>query len=298
MKNVAASVRTRLSNQARISGVTLDSLIERFAIGRLFWRLSQSEHSQQFILKGAQLFSLWADNPHRPTRDIDFLGHGDCSEESLKKLFSDLLCQPSEPEDGLLWGEIKAAPIREDQRYGGIRLTVNVSLAGAIAKVQIDVGIGDAVTPGATEHVWKDLLGFPEARLLTYPPETVIAEKLEAAVELDIHNSRMKDFYDLDWLSRHRTFEHALLKEAIVATFNRRGTPFPKDTPLAFTSTFSTDPTKVTQWKAFLRKNRLKVDSLDTVIERINQFLSPVLFTDTSALWTPQSGWDTPSSSS
>lgn len=102
MKNVAISVRARLGNQARSSGVTLDSLIERFAIGRLLWRLSLSEHPHQFILKGAQLFSLWADNPHRPTRDIDFLGHGDCSEDSLKKLFADLLSQPIEPEDGLL----------------------------------------------------------------------------------------------------------------------------------------------------------------------------------------------------
>jgi len=292
MKNVAASVRARLNNQARASGIILDSLIERFAIGRLFWRLSQSAHSQRFILKGAQLFSLWADNPHRPTRDIDFLGHGDCSEEALIELFSELLCQPIEPEDGLLWGKIHATPIRGDQPYGGVRLNIKVSLAGAIAKVQIDVGIGDAVTPSATEHVWKDLLDFPEARLLTYPPETVIAEKLHAAVELETNNSRMKDFYDLDWLLQHQTFDSKTLRSAIEATFERRISPLPKVTPLAFTRDFSSDPTKIIQWKAFLRKNNLRSDSLESVIERIDQFLSPILFTDTSALWTPQSGWN------
>jgi hypothetical protein len=202
MKNVAASVRARLTNLSRSEGVALDFMIERFAIGRLLWRLSQSPETGRLILKGAQLFTLWADSPHRPTRDIDFLGFGDASEVAMESFFTNLLSGPAEPEDGLIWDKPGAGPIRDDQRYGGVRVTIPISLAGARIRIQIDIGFGDTITPEPQEHVWHELLGYPEARLLAYPPETVIAEKLEAAVQLDIDNSRMKDFYDLDWLVR------------------------------------------------------------------------------------------------
>jgi Nucleotidyl transferase AbiEii toxin, Type IV TA system len=86
MKNIAASVRARLSNLSRCEGVSLDLMIERFVIGRLLWRLSQSPEAHHFILKGAQLFSLWQDNPHSPTRDVDFLGFGDHTRNRLKSI--------------------------------------------------------------------------------------------------------------------------------------------------------------------------------------------------------------------
>jgi hypothetical protein len=95
MKNVAASVRARLTNQARATGVSLPSLIERFAIGRLLWRLSESAESRRFVLKGAQLFSLWADTPHRPTRDLDLLSFGDPSVDTMRAFFEGLLANES-----------------------------------------------------------------------------------------------------------------------------------------------------------------------------------------------------------
>jgi hypothetical protein len=44
------------------------------------------------------------------------------------------------------------------------------------------------------------LLDLPPASVKTYPKETVVAEKLQAAIVLGIRNSRMKDFFDLYWL--------------------------------------------------------------------------------------------------
>ncbi len=280
MKNVAASVRARLSNLARNTGVPLAALMERFALGRLLWRLSQSPSADQFVLKGAQLFTLWSEKPHRPTRDVDLLGYGDPSPESLRELFESLLKDPIEPEDGLEWEKVEAAPIREDQQYEGVRVVTHAMLDGAVVRVQIDVGFGDTITPGPIEAEWRDLLGFPEARLLAYPPETVIAEKLEAATVLGLANSRMKDFFDLDWLCRHREFDLALLQKAVRNTFTRRGTPIPKTLPVAFTPEFGSDPTKLKQWSAFLRKNNLEADPLGEVIERLADFLSPVLHID------------------
>jgi predicted nucleotidyltransferase component of viral defense system len=294
MKNIAASVRARLSNLSRSEGVSLDFMIERFAIGRLLWRLSQSPEAHRFILKGAQLFSLWQDNPHRPTRDVDFLGCSDHTEESIEEYFTMLCSMSADFPDGLIWGKPKASPIREDQRYGGIRLVIPVSLAGAQVRIQIDVGFGDVITPAAEEHAWKELLGYPEARLLTYPPETVIAEKLEAAVQLDIDNTRMKDFYDLDWLACHQSFDMATLREAIERTFERRQTSLPIQLPFALTAAFGDDTIKQTQWNAFIRKGKLDEVSLPAVIEQIRNFLAPVILdrqVSTPKTWHPETGW-------
>ena len=200
---------------------------------------------------------------------------------------------PSEPDDGLDWGSVTAKPIRDDQRYGGVRVTTSAILSSARVPVQIDIGFGDAITPGPVEDVWKELLGFPEARLLTYPPETVIAEKLEAAVDLEMANSRMKDFYDLDWLRANREFDFGTVRAAVLATFERRSSALPENTPVALTEEFATDPTKVTQWGAFLRKNQLDADPLNEVVTRLHGFLTPVLTDahDPSAKWNPATGW-------
>jgi hypothetical protein len=296
MKNLAASIRDRLMNQARATGMPFAALLERFVIGRLLWRLSQSEVSDEFVLKGAQLFALWAGKPHRPTRDLDLLGKGDASPEALQALFSDLLRPAADPEDGLVWSAVTAALIREDQPYEGVRITARATLGQAVVPAQVDIGFGDAITPGPMEVQWKDLLGFPEARLLAYPPETVIAEKLEAATVLGMANSRMKDFYDLQWLCGNREFEADVLEQAIRATFGRRGTPMPETMPLPLTAGFAAESSKRTQWSAFLKKNKLEALSLDEVITQLAMFLQPVLFPtpERSRLWKPLTGWITP----
>jgi len=294
VKNIAASVRARLANLGQVEGIGLDFMIERFAIGRLLWRISKSPQADHFVLKGAQLFTIWEHNPHRPTRDIDFLGFGDPAEEAMEAFFIELLGAPADPGDGLIWGKPSTGSIRDDQRYGGVRVAVPVSLAGARVRIQIDIGFGDIVTPGTEEQTWHDLLGYPAAKLRTYPPETVIAEKLEAAVQLDIDNSRMKDFYDLDWLACHRSFDFEILHRAITRTFANRHTKLPSEAPFALTEAFSSDTGKQIQWNAFLRKNRLEVKSLDQVTGRLRGFLLPVILdspSPTAKTWNPETGW-------
>lgn len=161
-------------------------------------------------------------------------------------------------------------------------------------RIQIDVGFGDVITPAAEEHTWKELLGYPEACLLTYPPETVIAEKFEAAVQLDIDNTRMKDFYDLDWLACHKSFDMATLRKAIERTFERRQSDLPTELPLALTAVFANDPVKQTQWNAFIRKGKLDKPSLPEVIAQIRNFLAPVILQRhgfTAKTWHPKTGW-------
>jgi hypothetical protein len=137
-------------------------------------------------------------------------------------------------------------------------------------------------------------LDYPSARLLAYPPETVIAEEIEAAVILKMANSRMKDFFDLDWLARHQEFDAGVLGQAIRNTFERRQTVLPDEIPIALTEEFSLDSVKQIQWTAFLRKSRLQGDALEEVIGRLSVFLSPFCAggeVSSELSWKPEGGW-------
>lgn len=298
MKHVAVSVRARLLNYSKQSGIPFQNLLDEFALGRFLWRLSRSRFQKDYILKGAQLFRLWGTTRHRPTRDLDLLGHGPPDEQTLHSHFTEVLGVPSEPPDGLIWEAVETGPIRRELKHGGVHAILRGSLDGARVSVQVDVGFGDAVSPAPDQREWSGLIGFSSAELLVYPPETVIAEKLEAAVVLGIGNSRMKDFFDLDWLCRHMEFERSTLHAAITATFTRRGTAWPEETPLALTAAFGEERSKQTQWSAFLRKSRLTADPLPVIIGRLHGFLHPVLFSngENSAMkWSPAAGWHTQS---
>jgi hypothetical protein len=294
MKNMAASVRARLLNHSRSSGESFNDLLEQYATGRFLWRLSESAYRERFILKGAQLFRLWSSELHRPTRDLDLLGYGDSSEAALASVLNEICQAPIAPQDGLVWGEVATAPIRKELDYGGTRALLAADLAGARIPLQIDIGFGDAITPAPKEAEWAGMLDFPVARLLAYPPETVIAEKIEAAVNLGIGNSRMKDFFDLLWLRNHQQFSSATLGAAIGATFARRGTDMPSGIPFALTPEFGEDPDKNLQWNSFVRKGKLKAPPFAEVIADITNFLSPFFKSDghpESSTWTPENGW-------
>ncbi|MCF6314510.1 MAG: nucleotidyl transferase AbiEii/AbiGii toxin family protein [Verrucomicrobiales bacterium] len=292
MKNVAASIRAKLLNLSRAKGVPLNALMEQYATGRFLYRLAQSKYRELFVLKGAQLFRIWEAEEHRPTRDLDLLGYGEATEEAIQSIFTELTQTDIDPPDGLEWGEVNVTSIRDEVTYGGVRAKVNVHLAGARLCIQIDVGFGDAITPEAVEKEWHELLPFPSARLLVYPPETVIAEKLEAAVSLGIDNSRMKDFYDLHWLLSHLNFDGAVLTEAVANTFARRGTEVPGEAPIALTGEFYNNEQKLVQWNAFLRKGKLTPMPLDEVVGDLAQFLLPVIRKEVcNHLWTPAGHW-------
>jgi predicted nucleotidyltransferase component of viral defense system len=247
----------------------------------MMYRLSVSVHREQFVLKGAMLFALWGGEQHRPTRDLDFLGHGTIDTGRLEKVFREVIGVKVE-DDGLEFQAetVRGERIRGDEEYEGVRVHLEARLAAARIKVQIDVGFGDVVTPSPRETEYPVLLDFPAPRLRTYPRETVVAEKFEAMVKLGIANTRMKDFYDLWVMAREFEFEGAMLSRAIKATFERRGTALPTEVPLALSDEFSGDPGKKTQWAAFLRRLGREADdtSLAEVTKALKEFLLlPVL---------------------
>lgn len=277
-RNMAASVRQRLINLSRERGEEYQLVLTRYGLERLLYRLAQSPHAEQFVLKGAALFQLWTGQPHRSTRDLDLLGQGEPSTDRLRQLFQDV-CSLTVDDDGLtfLTDAIQAEQIKEDDEYQEIRLRIEARLGNARIPLQIDIGFGDAITPGPQAVTYPTLLDFPAPQLNAYPRETVVAEKFQAMVQLGMANSRMKDFYDVWTLARQFEFEGTALCAAIRATSQRRQTELPATTPLALTPEFSTDRNKAIQWSAFLRKGRL-IESpppLEEVVALLASFLMP-----------------------
>jgi predicted nucleotidyltransferase component of viral defense system len=274
-KDIGASVRARLLRLARDRGEDFQLVLTRYANERFLYRLTTSKQADQFVLKGAALFTLWTGTQHRATRDLDLLGFGEPSEVHMRETFAKVLALDV-PDDGVRFDldSLEVGPIREDQDYGGVRLEFIARITTARVRMQVDVGFGDAITPEAAVVEFPPLLDFPAPRLRAYPRETVVAEKLDAMIQLGMANSRMKDFYDVSVLSRGFDFEGRVLTEAIRATFERRKTRLPTILPVALTATFTDDPTKKTQWSGFVRKSGIRnVGSLAETVEVVTAFV-------------------------
>lgn len=203
LRNGGASVRARLLTLAQQKSLPFDILLIRYALERFLYRLSRSEYSGRFALKGAMLMTTWFDQPQRPTRDLDLLGFGDPAADPMVAVFREI-CGTEVEDDGIAFDGtgLRVEQIREELEYGGLRLRTTATLAGAVINVVVDIGFGDAVEPGLQEIDLPVLLDMPSPHLRAYPRETVIAEKFQAMVALGRANSRMKDFYDVWLLSR------------------------------------------------------------------------------------------------
>lgn len=289
----SASVLARLLNRSRSTGENYNLLLSRFVIERLLYRLSVSPHAGSFVLKGALLFALWYDTPHRPTKDADLLGFGADDADTLRSTFT-AICA-IDADDGVQYDTsgMRIVPIREDNIYGGLRLNIPASIGSARLPVQVDIGFGDAITPVPETVSYPTLLDDLAApSLRAYPVYTVIAEKLHAMVVLGMNNSRMKDFFDLAVIARTSELDGATLVDAIRATFARRNTPLSTSVPAALTAQFSSNPIKAQQWRAFVTKAALQWTSLDAVVETLALFLGPAfaacsLRDDFKSKWSP-----------
>lgn len=277
-KNVAQSVRDRLKAAASRLKLDYNLILVRYVLERLLFRLSASRHKDRFALKGAMLFVAWTEDVIRPTRDLDLLGFGESEIEEIRGAFADIL-GTQVPDDGVVFdmNALEAEPIRADQLYDGVRVFALAFVGTARVPVQIDIGFGDAVTPGLDERDYPTLLDMPAPRLKTYPRETVVAEKLEAIISIGTRTSRMKDFYDLFCLARMFEFDGETLSTAIRATFDRRGTEVPTEPPSALSSEFAQDADVNDRWTAFVRRTPLLIapPPLVDLVDELQDFVLP-----------------------
>jgi hypothetical protein len=276
--NLGASVRARLLNIAKAEKADFNQVLVRYALERFLYRLSKSAHANNFLLKGAMLFNLWYDMPHRPTRDADLMGFGPSDLESIGQTFRDIVSLVVD--DGIVFdpASVVVEEIRKSAGYAGARIIISAELARARCKTQIDVGFGDAVTPGPVDAVYPVLIAdFPAPLLRTYPVYTVVAEKLHAIEILGMTNSRLKDYLDLSVLLDREDLNPTTLASAIAATFARRGTVLPKELPIGLSDEFANDLSRQVLWSAFLRKNELASLPLLKVVTALRGNLWPAL---------------------
>jgi len=175
---------------------------------------------------------------------------------------------------------VNGLEIHEDADYAGIRILFWARLGKSRIRMQVDVNFSDEITPTDMEVEYPTLLlEMPVPLLRGYPPETVIAEKLQAMVYLGEINSRMKDFYDILLLSQSFDFDGVLLQKAIETTFRNRNTPLPLKIPPALTDQFALQ--KQSMWETgFLRKflsDLGKLANFAWVVHRLKMFLWPPL---------------------
>jgi predicted nucleotidyltransferase component of viral defense system len=276
-RDPAASIRARLLNLAKAEGSDFTQVLVRYTMERLLYRLSQSSHADQFLLKGALLFNLWYDLPHRATRDIDLLAFGASDLDTIAATFGEIAAVPCD--DGMKFDpeSIRVAQTRKETGYGGARVLLTANLAGAQCQAQIDVGFGDAVTPAATVAVYPVLLpDLPAPRLRVYPVYTVIAEKLHAITVLGMANTRLKDYLDLRLLLA-QDLDLDMLAQAVAMTFNRRSTKIPDGLPMGLTENFGDDRSRQALWSAFLRKYAIPTSGLADCVRELREHLTPVL---------------------
>jgi hypothetical protein len=236
IQNMGASVRARLLNISREKNQTFQLVLTHYVIERLLYRLSQTEHRDRFILKGAVLLSKWFDDPVRPTKDLDLLAVGDDDPEEMVKTFQDICAVPFDDGVSFDTDAVEVDRIREELEYGGMRIRTNATVDKARVRVVIDIAFGDSVEPGLQEMDLPVLLDFPAPHLRAYARETVIA---------------------------------------IAATFARRKTTIPSEAPDALTSAFAEDPAKIRQWNSFVADAAYHPGTLPEVVKDLAVFLMP-----------------------
>jgi hypothetical protein len=279
VKNMGASVRQRLLNYAKANERPFAEVLQYYAMERFLYRLSVSSHVETFTLKGALLLAAWQAPISRPTMDIDLLGRTDNAVDMIVTVMREI-SQTAVADDGIMFDPRSFAgeTIREDADYAGVRIEFIGRVDSARVHMQIDIGFGDVMTPGPERLTYPTILDFPAPTLSGYSRETVVAEKLQALVQLRMLNTRMKDYFDLWLLTRQPELNKEVLATAIKRTFANRGMEIDK-APIGLSRAFGDDPAKQKQWSAFLKRARLTEapTSLSEVVEELHKFFRTIL---------------------
>lgn len=296
--NIPASIRQRLLDKARKNQRLYNELVQYYAIERFLFRLSQSKYVSSFVLKGALLFTAWKMLDYRSTMDIDLLGKISNDMAYIEKIIREI-CSIDVAEDGVVFDpdSIATEGIAEGAEYQGVRVILSGKLDTIRIRIQIDIGFSDVIAPKPLKLDYPCILDMPCPQLNCYSRESLIAEKYQAMVQLETINSRMKDFYDIWFLSHTQDFDGLALSETIDATFKNRKTNI-QPRPVAFSETFKCDDLKQRQWKAFLMKNRIGdvPEDFAEAVAMISEFLSPLteaLFENRKfkRTWIHEKGW-------
>ncbi len=277
VRDMAASIRARLLNLSHRTGRPYDELLVRYALERFLFRLSKSSYKENLLLKGGLLLVGRGLPQARPTRDIDFLALMPNDLDTVSRTIRAI--GETAFQDGIVYdfSRMTHEILTPESDYHGLRLKFSGWIGKARVPMQIDIGFGDKVVPDPTEMAFPTLLETEPPIIFGYAPETVIAEKFEAALDLADLNSRMKDFYDIWFLCQTWAFEGRILQEAIIATCTRRRTEIRSDAEM-FSDDFAARAEKRRQWSAFLGKGPITgaPKNFSLLMDAIRRFLGPI----------------------
>ncbi len=276
MADVAASVLAKLKNKAKVSGISYQQCLQLFMQEEFLRKLSKSGYDDFLVLKGGLFIYTLTNFESRATIDVDFLlcGYSN-SIDNVKDLIFKIISIPT----GNDYIEMTAKGFEEispQRKYHGISAQIIGQIKNVRVPFNVDMGVGDVIVPKAEQcRINTQLPDFDAPVIKTYSLESTIAEKFDAILQRFELTGRMKDFYDIYYLSRTFDFEGAKLQAAIFETLQRRGTPYDKDSFKRIVA-LAEDEDMQKRWKNFLKN--IKDDTLAflVVIQEIQTFLEPV----------------------
>jgi len=276
MADVAASVLAKLKNKAKASGISYQQCLQLFMQEEFLRKLSKSGYEDKLILKGGLFIYTLTNFESRATIDVDFLLRNvSNSIESVKSLMTQILKTPT-GNDYIKMISKGFEEISPQRKYHGISTQIIGQIKNVRVPFNVDIGVGDVIVPCAEERtINTQLPDFEAPVIMTYSIESTIAEKFDAILQRFELTGRMKDFYDIYYLSRTFDFEGIKLQTAVFETLQHRGTPYDKDSFKRVVA-LAEDENMQKRWRYFLKN--IKDDTLEfsAVIAEIQTFLEPV----------------------
>ena len=273
MADIAASVLARLKNKAAESGRSYQLCLQLFCQEEFLRRLGKSKYAENLVLKGGLFLYSLTDFDSRVTVDVDFLLRRiPNTPEQLRGILEEIIAVHTG--NDFVTFEIKdVAPIAVAKKYAGIGASMIAYIKNTRTPFGIDFGVGDIIVPKQEKRkIPTQLDDFVAPTINTYSIETTVAEKIDAILSLMEFYSRMKDYYDIYYISNKFDFDGEMLTEALRQTFSNREHSFTLEQFKQVLS-FADDTVMQKKWKAFVRKINTKTDDYSTVLKTIRNFL-------------------------
>lgn len=230
MADIAASVLAKLKNKAKASGISYQQCLQLFFQEEFLRKLAASQYAENFVLKGGLFIYTLTNFESRATVDVDFLMRGLSNDLArMDEIIAEVLVIPT-GNDFVTFKASKAEPIAVQRKYHGVSTQITGYIKNVRVPFNVDIGVGDVIVPRPERrNIQTQLDGYEKPEILTYSLESTIAEKFDAILQRFELTGRMKDFYDIYYLSRTFDFDGLKLQTAIQETLQNRGTAYEKD---------------------------------------------------------------------
>ena len=278
MSNSIQAVKDKLRNISREKNIDFNSVMRFYMYDRFVERLSKSKYKDNFILKGGFYLSKLFGLDNRSTMDIDTaIRKTKFTEENIIKMITEII--NIDADDNVKFRIEKTEPIRDEDEYGGLRITINFTLENMRDSFHIDIATGDPIHPGPDDYKYESLIGNDIYKVWSYNLETILAEKIETILSKLEASSRMKDYYDIYLIHRFKfnKINKTKFRGAVEKTFEKR--EFNADL-IASLNVVKDSKILRDKWTSYSRKNsyarNLEFDETIKCLEDFIEILIPV----------------------